>query len=206
MLHAFYRYELSIYENYCYDFLNEIIKIGNIIIITNAEEGWIEESCQDYLPLIWPIISKLKIVSAYEKYIKVINCPFKWKEFTFKDEIDLYIKNNSDNLKNIKNILNIMSIGDAEYERQAVKSLTKYIEDLSLNCYTKSIKLRENPKLELLIQQMDIMTKSITKIINENKSLDLVLGTKPNESNKLNDPNMIYNLDDLSVPTEIIIL
>lgn len=44
------------------------------------------------------------------------------------------------------------------------------------------------------------MTKNITKIVNETESLDLILGTKPNDS------NMIYNLDDLLAPTEIIIL
>jgi uncharacterized protein (DUF1499 family) len=205
MLHVFYTYEISTYENYCYDFLNEIIKFDHIIIITNADNDWVESTCKEYLPKIWPIISKIKIVSAYDKYIKVINCPFKWKEFTFKDEIDLYIKNNSDNIKNKKNIINIVSIGDAEYEREAVKSLSKYIEDLSYNCYTKSIKLSENPKLELLMQQMDIMTKNISKIVNENESLDLLLGTKRNEFNETNNKNMIYNPDKLIAPMEIII-
>ena len=202
MLYAFYKYEISIYENYCYDFLDEITKIGHIIIITNADNDWVESTCKEYLPKIWPIISKIKIISAYDKYIKVINCPFKWKEFTFKDEIDLYIKNNSNDLKNIKNII---SIGDAEYERSAVKSLSKYIEKFSLNCYIKSIKLSENPKLELLMQQMDTMTKNIRKILNENESLDLLLGCKDNEFNKTINKNMIYNPDKLIAPMEIII-
>jgi len=66
LMRAFYTEDLFLYENSCYDFLNEIIKIADVIIITNAEDRWVEESCQEYLPKIWPIISTIKIVSAYD--------------------------------------------------------------------------------------------------------------------------------------------
>ena len=189
-MRAFYTEDLFLYENSCYDFLNEIITDNHVIIITNAETGWVEESCQEYLPKIWPIISKIKIVSAYDLYIKTVDCPFKWKELAFKNEIELYIKDNETNLRNI------VSIGDAEYERLAIRKL-------SLSCHIKSIKLSEKPNLVLLKHQLDIMTKNISKIIDENNSLDLMLLPKFTE---IVAPKNIYTPNDFNLLNEVVII
>jgi hypothetical protein len=47
------------------------------------------------------------------------------------------------------------------------------------------------------------MTKNISKIINENDSLDLILGTKLNEP--INS-TILYNPNEIISPNEIIIL
>jgi len=193
LMRAFYTEDLFLYENSCYDFLNEIIKIADVIIITNAEDRWVEESCQEYLPKIWPIISTIKIVSAYDSYIKIVDCPFKWKELAFKNEIELYLK---DNLNNQNNLKNIVSIGDAEYERSAIKTI-------SVSCHIKSIKLSDKPFLTLLKNQLDIMTKNIKNIIEENNSLDLILLPKSTEPV---DQKNVYNPNDFNLLNEVIII
>jgi hypothetical protein len=189
---SFYTKEMALYENYCYDFLNEVRKNGNIIIITNADEKWVESTCKEYLPKILPIISTIKIISAYSIYNKIVNCPFKLKEMAFKNEIELYIKENPNIVKNI------LSIGDAEYERIAVRSINKNkkLEGTSEICFIKSIKLSENPNLELIREQLDVITKNITSIISKKETLDLVLGYKSTVSispTKIINPNKILS-------------
>jgi len=171
---SFYTKEMALYENYCYEFLNEVKKNANVIIITNADEGWVESTCKEYLPKILPIISTLKIISAFTLYNKIFDSPFKWKEMAFKNEIELYIKENPNIVKNI------LSIGDAEYERIAVRSINKNkkLEGTSEIFFIKSIKLSENPNLELIREQLDVITKNITSIISKKETLDLVLGYK----------------------------
>ena len=176
--------DLVYYQECCYNFFNEIIKNGHVIIITNAEKGWVEKTCQIHLPKIWPIVSTLKIISAKTTYIETINCQSKWKELAFKNEIELYIKDNPNILKNL------ISFGDSHYERSAILNVHKEIKDFAIDYYIKSVKFADQPTLELLILQLDIITTNIKNIVDENSSLDLMLIISKNE---IIDPNNIYD-------------
>jgi len=176
--------DLFIYENCVIEFFTQLMKNGKIIIITNAEKGWIELSCEKFLPKILPLLSKIKIVSAKSSYIKISNSPFIWKELAFRVQIDVYIKNNPNIVKNI------ISIGDAAYEREALLKVSKDIKNLAPTNYIKSIKFNESPNLFLLIQQLDIVSSNIKNIILEKSSLDLMLIQKPIEEI---DSNLIFN-------------
>jgi uncharacterized protein (DUF1697 family) len=178
--------DLSIHQNCCYEFFNKLLKNSNIIIITNAEEGWVELSCQKILPKIWPIISNIKIVSAKTSYLTIANCPFSWKELAFRVQIEVYIKNN------INIVKNIISIGDAQYERDALMLVSKNLKDMASNYYIKSIKFAEHPEIFLLMQQLDTVSSNVTQIIEKDSDLDLMLIQKPDEAidpNHLFDPN-----------------
>ena len=111
----------------------------------------------------------------------------------FKNEIELYIKENPNIVKNI------LSIGDAEYERIAVRNINKNkkLEGTAEIFHIKSIKISENPNLELMKEQIDIITKNIVSIITQNDSLDLVLGYKSTLSitpNKTINPNKVVSV------------
>ena len=168
--------DLSIHQNCCYEFFTEILKYAQIIIITNAEEGWVELSCQKILPRIFSLISKIKIVSAKSSYITITNSPFTWKELAFRVQIEVYLKNNPNIIKNI------ISIGDAQYEREALIQVSKNLKDIASNYYIKSIKFAEHPDIFLLIQQLDTVSSNISQIIEKDSALDLMLIEKPEEA------------------------
>jgi hypothetical protein len=176
--------DLFIYENCVIEFFTQLMKNGKIIIITNAEKGWVELSCEKFLPKILPLLSKIKIVSAKSSYITISYSPFIWKELAFRVQIDVYIKNNPNIVKNI------ISIGDAAYEREALLKVSKDIKNLAPTNYIKSIKFNESPDIFLLIQQLDIVSSNIKQIIDEKSSLDLMLIQKPIEEI---DSNLIFN-------------
>jgi len=179
-----FKQDLFIYENCCVEFFTQLKKNSEIIIITNAEKGWVESSCEKFLPKILPLLSKIKIVSAKSSYITISNSPFIWKELAFRVQIDVYIKNNPNILKNI------ISIGDAVYERAALLKVSKDLKNVASTNYIKSIKFSENPDIFLLIEQLDIVSTNIKQIIQEKSSLDLMLIKKPFEEI---DSNLIFN-------------
>merc|ERR1719276_474293 len=42
--------------------------MGTVVLVTNAERGWIELSCQKFLPALLPLLENVKAVSARTKY------------------------------------------------------------------------------------------------------------------------------------------
>jgi uncharacterized protein (DUF1697 family) len=182
--------DLSIHQNCCYEFFTQLLKCSNIIIITNAEQGWVEESCKKILPRVWPIISNIKIVSARTSYMAIADCPFTWKELAFRVQIEVYVKNNPNIVKNI------MSIGDAVYERNALMLVSKDLKNMASNYYIKSIKFHDNPDIYLLIQQLDIVSTNIIEILKKNSDLDLMLIQKSEDDI---DPIHIYDPNEKKI-------
>jgi len=78
-------------------FLEEASKYGEVIIITNSDEGWVQFSAERYCPSLLPILSKYPIISARTRYEKFYPCqPLCWKAAAFAHEVnEIY-----DSLKN----------------------------------------------------------------------------------------------------------
>lgn len=70
-------------------FLLEASKYGEVIIITNSDEGWVEFSAERYCPCLLPVISKYPIVSARTRYEQFYPCqPLCWKAAAFAHEVN----------------------------------------------------------------------------------------------------------------------
>uniref|UniRef100_A0A7S2KDS9 Uncharacterized protein n=1 Tax=Leptocylindrus danicus TaxID=163516 RepID=A0A7S2KDS9_9STRA len=64
-------------------------KFGEVLIITNSDDGWVRYSAEKYIPHILPILDKYRIVSArtrYESYYP--NQPLCWKAAAFAHEVN----------------------------------------------------------------------------------------------------------------------
>ena len=142
--------------------LSVAVKNGDIYIITNAGEGWVQFSTRKYYPSIEEIITKkIKIISArslYEK--KYPNDSKKWKIEAF-----LNIK------KSVNNdlITNIICLGDSVFEMEAGRILaSKFI-----HAVIKTIKFRENPKPEELNKQLNLVYNQFNSIYTSSKNLTI---------------------------------
>ena len=60
------------------------VKFGRVYIITNAAEGWVEFSCNKFMPEVCPVLEKITIISARAKYEQKFpdDVP-KWKLYAF---------------------------------------------------------------------------------------------------------------------------
>lgn len=142
-----------------YELLSEIKKYGKIVIVTNAVNKWVYNS-SNMLPNSKNFIKKnVIVISARDIYQKTYpNNMDIWKLLIFENIAN---KNLNDKKQNI------ISIGDAEYEFNALKKLHNNSRIL------KSIRFMKNPTFDELLDQLGVFKNNIHKILTSNKYMDL---------------------------------
>lgn len=153
--------------------LSLALQYGPVTVVTNAETGWVQLSCQKFIPLVLPMLNKLTIISARSTYeASFPDSPLKWKYYAFQERIAAL----SINSKKEKNIL---SFGDSHVEREAVRAVTRGLP----NTRTKSVKFAERPSMEQLRRQIELVTNCFQYIHNHEGDLDLQLTVTVNGTN-----------------------
>uniref|UniRef100_A0A7S2CL29 Uncharacterized protein n=1 Tax=Alexandrium andersonii TaxID=327968 RepID=A0A7S2CL29_9DINO len=140
---------------------------GKVILVTNAEHGWIELSCQKFLPSLQPVLSHVKILSARSTYEQQgVPSPFDWKYLAFESEIySFYDGSVAEQEKNV------ISFGDSAHEREALIRVTENMQ----NCRTKSLKFVERPEVDQLLKEHKLISGCIRYIANHDGNLDLCI-------------------------------
>jgi len=148
--------------------LNSASKCGHVLIITNAEQGWVEYSAKRFMPRLLPIVQNMDVVSARSSYEKFYpNAPLCWKAAAFAHEANQFFS--SDEIE--RNIhREIISIGDSNEERTAVK-----IASGQLGAKSKSIKFVELPNPEQLARQLETVSGWLKWVVGHSTELDLML-------------------------------
>jgi len=69
--------------------LAEASKFGQVILITNSDDGWVHYSCKRYIPNLLPALKKYRIVSARTEYENFYpGAPLCWKAAAFAHEVN----------------------------------------------------------------------------------------------------------------------
>ena len=132
---------------------------GEVYIITNAGEGWVEESSKRFYPNINDILDQIEVISARKDYEE------KYPKETKLWKIGAFL-----NLKKRLNedlITNIICLGDSVFEMDAGKILAGTF----IHAVIKTIKFMERPKLEELIKQLNLVLNQFNSIFNSYKNL-----------------------------------
>jgi len=143
------------------------LQIGKVVIVTNAQHGWIQMSCTKFMPSLVSLLKTMDIVSARSTYEESVAEVSEWKRLAFEHEADLFYGSGHSGQQR-----NIVSVGDSLHELLALKSLTKGVP----NCYLKSIKLLEAPSIEQLIEQHEVLVASLPDVAARNGDLDVEIG------------------------------
>lgn len=126
--------------------------LGDVIIVTNAIDKWVEDSTVRFLNEASNIISTIPIISARNKYETIFpNDYVTWKSLIFLDRLD----------KN-PHIQKLVSIGDSNIEKNAAKQ-SVLICDSKVEC--KTIKFIEQPTIKLLKKQLIQLEKKLEEFI-----------------------------------------
>ena len=131
-----------------YELFKKCINLGETIIITNATKSWVTSTLK-LLKLSGNILQYAEIISAREVCKTHTNDIFYWKTLTFMKEY------NARNKKNSNIAFNIISIGDAEYEYDALVNLHNPCNNNKL----KTIKLIKGPSIDVVLNQLFILNK-----------------------------------------------
>lgn len=149
------------------DTLQAAHRCGKVVLVTNASRGWIEGSCQKFMPGLYPLLDGIKRVSARSMYEQHgVASPFEWKFLAFQDEILLFYDHVPSNRQK-----NIISFGDSAHEREALIRVT---EDFTA-CLTKSVKLVEMPDVDQLIKEHELIGGCFKHIVQHGGSLDFCI-------------------------------
>lgn len=69
--------------------LDEASKYGEVILITNSDDGWVKYSAERFVPYLLPCIERYRVVSARTRYERFYpNQPLCWKAAAFAHEVN----------------------------------------------------------------------------------------------------------------------
>ena len=152
--------------------LNEAVEKGEVYIITNAGEGWVEYSAEKIYPNMSQILSKIKIISARNEYEKEFpNDSSRWKVQAFL---------NIQKKLNIKLVTNIICIGDSLFEMEAGRIMAAQFKE----AFIKTVKFREQPKVDELIKQLKLVVNQFDTIYSTAKSLTIRVEKRKKQQEK----------------------
>lgn len=147
---------------------------GEVVIITNAENGWVQLSAQKFVPGVLPLLEKITVVSARSSFEYMFpDAPLKWKYCAFQERL-------GEILQRTEVEKHIISFGDSHVEREAIRAVTKDCH----NTKTKSIKFAERPTIEQLQRQVELATDCFQYIHGHEGDLDLCMSLSMVPSNQ----------------------
>jgi len=143
---------------------------GTVVLVTNAERGWIELSCLKFLPTLYPSLENVRIVSARTTYeCRRNSSPLDWKLRAFESEINRVY--GFETLLAASRRKNVLSLGDSVHEREALYTATSSLP----NCCAKSLKFYERPDIAQICKQHSLVTSCFEQIVHHDGNLDLCI-------------------------------
>lgn len=167
---AWQREQLAEVANVAAETLRIAKQHGTVVIVTNAERGWIELSCQKFMPTLYPTLENIKVLSARTTYeCPQRSAPLDWKLAAFGSEIHRIF--GVDALECPERRKNVLSLGDSVHEREALLRATKD----KPNCRSKSLKFVERPDIGQIVKQHSLVTSCFERIVHHDGHLDLCI-------------------------------
>jgi len=151
--------------------LEQAIELAEeVIIVTNAEEGWIDLSCKQWLPGLQSCLEKAHVVSARSTWEpQGVSSPAGWKARAFEEAVDkFYSRYPNQSWKNI------ISIGDAPHEKEALHRVVSLAPGgPGKRCRSKSVKFVLRPSIEQITRELQMLRESLREIVLHDDDLDL---------------------------------
>ncbi len=181
--------ELRLIEAAASKLLTKAIELGEVHLITNAEEGWIELTVEKFIPGIRPLLQHVSIVSArtsFERYHPT--CPRSWKVLAFRQQISNYVSELTESSsllsQSSKQQLCLKEEGDSVTSTVAELTVIGNSDDAAVNAdgsinTNNGGKTSEKPS-ESLLKQKKINLISLGDSQHEREALQIVATEFPN--------------------------
>lgn len=140
----------------CAETLLMATHMGTVIMITNSVPGWVDQSCQLFMPQL------LELARRYNIVARPMHAPLTFKNGAFQREF--------------KSFRNLISVGDGNAERSACLRL-QAASDMTMSGrdarFVKNVKLIELPTCAQLISQQKMLQERFADIVSFRGHLDL---------------------------------
>lgn len=133
-------------------------KMGQIHIVTNAQQYWVEMSCSKFFPRLKMLLDQMEvnIVSARAQYEHDSGCPKQWKVLAMKSIMRDYLKKSPSPPSSDK-FHQCFTMGDAPHDVAAFWEAATHHNTFG---YIKSLKFNLQPSLRLLKGQWEMVEQS----------------------------------------------
>jgi hypothetical protein len=147
-------------------------KLGKVIVVTNAEAGWIEQCTTHLLPELAPAIEGVQLVSARSQFIGHAEaaCPSEWKLQAFDREIQAFCAGRAGTASSMQ----VFSLGDSLYEQTALFRVAKAMPAVFR---PKSVKLMEQPSVAQLAEQHELLALNLEDLFEQEGEFDIEVGS-----------------------------
>jgi len=173
--------ELEVYAQQAELLLSSLNSLSSrVLIVTNAEHGWIELTCKKFLPRLEAMVSAMDKTSARSAFEpQGVTNPFDWKKHAFASIVRAQRRHN------------ILSVGDSCHERTAILWAWQSLGDP--RAVVKSLKLLERPDLVCLGLQLSLTRELLQRFVKHPGHLDLFV------FNHANNPGLPMQPGDIQV-------
>mmetsp|Transcript_45811 Transcript_45811/g.109083 ORF Transcript_45811/g.109083 Transcript_45811/m.109083 type:complete len:443 (+) Transcript_45811:168-1496(+) len=146
--------------------LETATRYGEVIVITNAEAGWVEVSSEKFMPALNALLKGVRVVSARSTYEpQGVTSASEWKFRAFLDEIRRFFEAGVTGQCKA----NVISIGDSPHEREALIRAT----DCLPNSCIKALKFARHPGVDELLKQHQLVGGCFEEIAEAMQNLDI---------------------------------
>jgi hypothetical protein len=172
--------ELEALEEIAIDMLETCNEHGHVVIVTNAETGWVELSGKRFVPRVLECLQRLQlpIISARSTYeSRYPGSPADWKTAAFIEQVTHAAES--------AHAVCVMSIGDSLHEREAAHQVGARFENRAerdterqySGCVSsvKTVKMVERPTVEQLRRQLSLISTNFSDMVAEPHSFDVNL-------------------------------
>lgn len=139
---------------------------SEVIIVTNGVAGWVEASCERWLPDLRATLDTLEYTSARSTWQPMgISTPTGWKVAAFEEILrKFYSRYNGQSWKNV------IVIGDGCYEHEALSFVTGSAPPG--RCRAKSIRFATQPSVSTLTRELQMLRESLDSIVQHDDNMD----------------------------------
>jgi hypothetical protein len=148
---------------------------GKVFIITNGTHGWVEKSCELFMPSIRNLVLSLPIISAADLYRYFSKDPISWKRMAFRRDL---LDRAFGGMPRAARV--VISIGDGYAEQQASRNLMMIGSYSQVGLLSvRSLKIVESSSPAVLIRQLDEICQVLPSLATQSGDFDLQWNTVP---------------------------
>jgi hypothetical protein len=134
-------------------------RVGQVMILTNSEDGWVSLSCQRYMPALWPLLQCVPIISARSRYQDTYpQNGFRWKYEALVECLD-------------DHVTQLIGVGDNPNDARVAWSVAKEVKHLPVQTF----RLRVDPSTTELRMQLSSLLRSLPLVLDQTTDMNVVM-------------------------------
>lgn len=188
---------LRILEHRVLTLLKNTLKLGIVLIVTNAGDGWVELSASRFLPAVKAFLDAnykyIRVISARARYVETHRfSPLQWKVLTFSDELQPILA--ASGCKPYE--LNVVVFGDSVGDQYAAHMTSNSLATAGMPVIMKVVKFLERPSIDQLCKELAVLLDHLQVMTSHRGPFDVSMYKESSSTNQAPPPPPPVNTSD----------